>query len=310
MGFRLRPTFTAGALLIGLSFATANAAAYCRSRTCRDDLETGSFCRREGACIAEGFELFRRSSCASYSVNEERPPALDLSPEDFDRLVNQAFDRWLTADCGGGRHPSLNVESFGIVSCDEASYNKDSGNVNVFVFRDDWSLFDVNAFALTIVSFEESTGEIYDVDVEINGTVPNLVIDDPSGGVDLSSILTHEVGHFLGLAHSEDVIDAVPSFETLPIMRPYYRPYEDDLTRLRPDDIAGICAVYPPGRETESDSCFPRHGFASACRFEPLEARGGCGFAPAATRSGALLGALASALLGMRLRTLRRRREP
>ena len=311
MGGRPRARLAALALLLGSSLLSENARAYCRSRTCRHDLDTGSFCKTRGICIVEGIELFRKSSCTSYTVNEEGYEPYDISAKRFNALVGEAFDRWLSVDCGGGERPSLRVESFGIVSCDEVSYNSYSGNVSVFVFRGDWALFDVNAFALTTVSFEKTTGEIYDVDVEINGTIPNLVIDDPAGGVDLASILTHEVGHFLGLAHSEDVSEEEPSSDASPVMRQYYTPYVDDLTELRVDDVEGICSAYPPDRKTDSDSCYPRHGFARDCRFQPLEARGGCAFVPGANNPGGLsAAAMASLLFGSVRRFRRRRRAP
>lgn len=274
-------------------FAAADAEAFCRSRTCKD--KPGYFCERRGTCIVEGHELFRTSSCTSYAVQRAGSRAHGVNRREFDALVREAFDRWLEADCGAGRRPSIDVVSLGAVRCDEVSYNKDSGNVSVFVFRDDWGLLDADAYALTTVFFETTTGEIYDADVEINATVPNLVTSSPEDGVDLGSILTHEVGHFLGLAHSQDP-DAV--------MRPNYTPMKDDLRRLRSDDVAGICDIYPPGRKTESNQCLPRHGFARDCRFEPLEAGGGCAQAPGRTRPG--LFAFGAAVAALWLRSRRR----
>ena len=31
------------------------------------------------------------------------------------------------------------------------------------------------------------------------------------------------------------------------------------------DDVAGICAIYPPGRDLSTMSCEPRHGFSELC---------------------------------------------
>jgi hypothetical protein len=51
---------------------------------------------------------------------------------------------------------------------------------------------------------------------------------------DLQAILTHEAGHFLGLAHATD---------TNAIMYAYYQPGAIQLTS---DDVDAICTVYPP----------------------------------------------------------------
>lgn len=294
-----RTAFGAGVLSAAAFVLSAgNANAWCRSHTCED--EPGRRCEREGACIVEGHALFRRNSCTSYAIQESASQPHGIDAKDFNRVVREAFDRWLDADCGKGRRPSIDVLSLGAVQCDEVEYNTNNGNVSVFVFRDDWSHLDVNAYALTTVFFETTTGEIYDADVEINGTEQGLVISAPEDGVDLGSIVTHEVGHFLGLSHSED---------PTAVMRPEYLPVRDNLRELRADDVQGICEIYPPDRKTESDQCAPRHGFAKNCRFEPLEASGGCAQAPGSSSvTGAALGGLLVALTAF-FRRSRKRRE-
>ena len=58
----------------------------------------------------------------------------------------------------------------GPVECDRVKYNQDFGNQNVIVFRDDkWDKNDSsNTLALTTVTFNPDTGEIYDADIELN----------------------------------------------------------------------------------------------------------------------------------------------
>jgi hypothetical protein len=289
-------TALACAALLALA---SSAQAYCRARTCKN---TSSYrCETEGICIVEGKELYRASSCTSYAVEQTGSTDHSIGAAEFDGLIEDAFERWLSADCGGGETPSLDVVSLGAVACDDKGYNTDSGNVSVFVFRNEWGLESRDAYALTTSYYEKTTGEIYDVDVEINATLPEFVIEDPSLGIDLPSILTHEVGHFLGLAHST---------EPGAVMRENYTPGVDNLRILTDDDISGICAVYPPARKTSTDRCAPRHGFARNCVFEPLEASGGCAQTPSPTGNASILflgGTLAVGLV--RLRRLRRSRQ-
>jgi hypothetical protein len=45
---------------------------------------------------------------------------------------------------------------------------------------------------------------------------------------------------------------------------------------LNRDDVAGICAIYPPGKFDESCDPEPRHGFSATCDFQ----RTSCTVAP------------------------------
>jgi hypothetical protein len=277
---------------------TQSAAAFCPSRTCRPKLEA---CEIRGEdCVVSGVPLFRNAPCVTFNVQEAGSTRHGLSAAEFEGLVSQAFERWLSVDCGGGAAPSLEVESLGSAECHEVQYNCTHGNANIFMFNDElWTIPGAaDAFALTTVFFSPSSGEIRDVDVEINGTMEGIEWSGPEDGVDLGSILTHEVGHFLGLGHSPDEAQAV--------MRPRYRPGVDDLRELTPDDMAGICATYPPERATSGD-CTPRNGFATDCGPGDgnhctivTEGKGCCSTAPGrASDESALATALGCALVSV-----------
>jgi hypothetical protein len=115
--------------------------------------------------------------------------------------------------------------------------------------------------------------------MEVNGT-KNLTTATPvpdKDSYDLQSILTHEVGHFLGLAHTLKP-DAT--------MNRTYRPGTMGFRNPSPDDVLAICAAYPPGRPV-TRACYPepRHGFSSECATDPPP--GGCSTALLSSSRGA-----------------------
>lgn len=272
--------------------ATSTASAYCRTYTCDN---TKTECERDDeSCIVSGKPLFWSSSCVGFTAQAEGSPRHGISGKRFEGLIERAFDRWLAADCGNGITPLVSVQNMGPVRCSRAEYNQDQGNANIFMFRDEEWPENVSsrALALTTLWFNPQSGEIYDADIEINSTAPPGTVTD---GVDLESVLTHEIGHFLGLSHSP---------KQTAVMRTFYDPGRDDLRVLDTDDIAGICSIFTPDRSVGSTSCEPRHGFSSTCRKKP----DGCSIAGAPGGARELSGWpwLAALLLGVGLRARRR----
>lgn len=256
-----------GLLAVGALLQTTDAYGFCRKTTCKDcpfDPETG--------CTMGGQPLLWPGACVSYSLS--RSASVQVSLETAQEMAARAFEAWQSVTCPGtGEPPSIAAtEAFGLTGCMLAEYSRTGANANVVLFRDgDWPYADSeDALGLTTVSFDSVTGQIFDADIEVNSTVPLSSTDKvASEHYDLLSILTHEVGHFLGLAHSQDP-DAV--------MRMSFDSGSDSLRVPNEDDIAGICSIYPPNRRALPCSFTPKGGFASEC---PLGVfKGGCTLAP------------------------------
>ena len=123
---------------------------------------------------------------------------MSVSPDLAGELVTRAFDAWMSADCGGNG-PSIIFKRQPDVQCTSLEYNLHAGNANVILFRDNgWPYADAqDTLALTTLWFDRHTGEIFDVDVEINTTDFTFTTGDTDVGFNLLSTLQHETGHFL-----------------------------------------------------------------------------------------------------------------
>jgi hypothetical protein len=311
----VRCTPLAHALLFGITLALgasvwpSAARAFCRTSTCTD-------CPRDPAtgCVVGGTPIAWPDACLSFSMNHAASAQIDV--EGATALMIEAFATWEGARCGSDdAPPSVRIShAFGPARCAQPEYNPHGGNANLIVFRDDaWPYTSKNyELAATTLTVHDD-GSIYDADVEINATRP-LTLPLPEGvqafgifpgdrafGIipdeqhDLLSIMIHEAGHFLGLDHSREE-NSVMQAELTP---------REVRTQLTADDVAAICAVYPPDRGAPACDPTPHGGFASACDSTPL--RGGCSLQPQARAHRVEPALLASLVSLLHFRRLRRR---
>ncbi|CAN5917250.1 hypothetical protein BH11MYX4_BH11MYX4_64630 [soil metagenome] len=269
--------------------------AYCRTTTTPIP---ASYSPSNG-CFTDGLPLFWKGACVGYSVNAKASVLVPF--DDATRVIDAAFATWNAASCSAsGTTVGITTSNLGAVNCAEVRYNQNGPNQNVIVFRDDkWPYSDPNnTLGLTTVTFNADTGEIYDADMEINASGKNLTTSTivPANGFDLLSVITHEAGHFLGLAHA---IDAKST------MYASYRPGTSALRTLAGYDASGLCEIYPsattrnvatsvsPSGVTEATSCdaTPRHGFSTSCAENPAPSdtggsSSGCAVAPPGGSSG------------------------
>jgi hypothetical protein len=294
------------AALIGV-LAPTSAGAFCRTTTTP---VIADFQPSQTKCWDQGLPLFWRNACVGYSL--QRDASRQVNFDDAANGLARAFARWAGATCptqGPGRsRVSVDLRDLGGVECAEVAYNLNGPNQNVIMFRDAaWPHGDTaNTIALTTVTFNPDTGEIYDADMEINTADKRVTLNDPVpvDGYDFDSIVTHEAGHFLGLAHSGD--PRATMFGT-------YVPGASAMRELTSDDVAGICAAYRPAAAravpsadaAEVPACdpSPRRGFTAACAEPPKRGCSGASGASSPAPGWAALGvALAGALMRRRSR--------
>lgn len=296
----------AAALVAATTLSSATASAFCRTwtcdpreRTCPPDPLDPKNCPVGGT---EGSDkrIFWPQRCIGFSIQENASAKLPGSTQELryklmETLTNSAFKTWATADCGGGKHPSIELFDMGAVACNRQEYNKEQGNANIVLFRSgDWPYpGTANILALTTVTFNVESGEIYDADIEINDKI-TFSVGDGAVTNDLLSAVTHEVGHFLGLSHS--TVGGATMFAEYKAGDTYQR----DLSE---DDVAGICSVYPPARVNLPEcNPEPRHGYASECATAiDTEERSKSTCAVAAPTGGSVAGVFGLCLLGIAL---------
>jgi Matrixin len=270
------------ALALALVTTALGAHAFCRTMSCElgEDERLKKCARDAHGCVTEGRPLHWASPCLAYAVQLDGSPLRDLDADQVQALAADALSAWQTARCPGGGSPNFQALFQGYVSCaeHESVCGGASQNVNVVMLHDrDWP-YDSGKIGVTSPTGGSESGLMVDADVELNSEdfAFSAGAADPSGTA-LKYVLAHELGHFLGLDHS-DVDGALmsTSYQSL-------APGEDLLSA---DDMAAICAAYPPGDPPNCavtapayDSCALKAGEEPPpCKLASLsqDAKGGC----------------------------------
>lgn len=274
-----------GALVLALP---AGASAWCPTLT-EGPMQPADF--SECAPMLDRLPLYWGHRCTSISLSSAAPSHA-LSTDEVTSVLRRSLDQWQYADCGSGVTAGLEVTILADPNaCTTATHNTRGPNVHTVVFIEDADVWSrtlehaPNAFAVTYVWHDRNTGEIFDGDIELNGS-RGTFMDCPEAGcpdcppegctstggpVDLGNVLTHELGHYFGISHTTtDHRDA-----TMWAQAPF-----GQITKrtLEPDDIDAICTTYPAGAFDDTCDPAPMGGLGLDCRAPP-----GCGCAAPGT---------------------------
>lgn len=158
--------------------------------------------------------------------------------------IAAAFGAWLSVE--GAELPEVHIT---VGPVDEIGYRSGAENHSTVRFVEGGHAPAGLALATTVISFDQA-GRILDADIVINGLPGRRFAvfaeadeddDDDErhdGAFDLQDVLTHEVGHFFGLAHNDG--------DGAATMFPDIAPGELSKRSLNQDDEAGLRALYVP----------------------------------------------------------------
>ena len=243
-----RFVFAVPVILLGL--APNEALAFCRSTTC-----VGEDCTRdENGCKTSGQPLYWPSSCIGISLQQDS--SVHIAFKYFEQVAQRSMLTWTGLECEGGP-ASIGFSQLDNIACKQTEYNSGGTNANVILFQDTkWVYKGIdNTLAKTTVTFNDDTGEILDADIEINHANNNFTISDMVIEYDLEAVLTHEMGHLIGLDHTPDVSAT---------MFAGYEPGSNDQRTLEEDDILAACEVYSASRSAQCTP-EPRGGLGNEC---------------------------------------------
>lgn len=222
-------------IVSGIVVEPSLGSAYCRTTTIES---AGNDCPKP--CVEEGLPLFWPKRELVYTLNDE--PFPDLTPEQLQGVFDSVFGAWQGVQCEG-EPIDLAITQDPETTTLRAGPQREEPNPNVLAYvpPDEWE-GDRRAFAVTKIWYNGRNGHILGADILFNGNMDPFAICPEAGCprdevTDLANVLTHEVGHFLGLAHS-DVKGATMWCDAAP--------GDTDKRTLDADDIDGLCSMYGP----------------------------------------------------------------
>jgi matrixin len=179
------------------------------------------------------------------SVTVSVEPSVDeLGGEAFEGLV-RAVSAWQTSPA---ELPTLVVQRG---PADEVGFRRGGKNKNTVRYSPDGDPLANGALAITVITFDAHAREILDADIILNGEHKFGIFDDSpdhdtQNVYDLQNVLTHELGHLLGLGEDYD--------DEYATMYAFSQPGETIKRDLEPVDVDSVVSLYIEPFNTDSSA--------------------------------------------------------
>jgi hypothetical protein len=220
---RALTSFVFAVVVATLLSVSTTAAAFCRKTTAGGD---------ECAHPPDALPLYWQNRCVALRVlvDPELERSGRMTLERATAIVERARTTWTTAECHG-RKAAIELADVGGVGCSDRL-----GTRNEIHFAA--TPADPGLLGATDVSFDSNTGAISLARVNIPDVYDELEATDAADlDARVEGVVRHELGHFLGLAHSDD---------EHAVMAASYDPTRKD--GLTADDLQGLCDAYDPAQ--------------------------------------------------------------
>lgn len=267
----LASLFIVSCLLLGLVCLPRPAQAFCRESTTS---APGGDCNNTDSSVL----LYWDRDCMTYVFNNQAFSRVPTGETFVRKTFATSFETWADVQCTTNpQTPFLVAQNASTTSTSAAEFLYDQPNESVIAVRSkgEWVNLpdhDSLALALTLIWHDKKTGEILDVDMELNagaGTFSDCGQGCVTGSIDLQNTITHEAGHLLGLGHS-NVRGATMQPSTT--MSP-----EITKRTLESDDKNGYCACELPVGPCTGSSCtcaaapiYSSHRTVKACNCDAV----------------------------------------
>jgi Matrixin len=250
----MAPWLASAMVATAMTLLPQDAAAYCRktnrspSDGSYDPALMGTCGDRPGAA-----PLYWRTDCIPYEVVVDEEMQALLSVEEAQNMVRRCADKWQNADCAKvatGKNAAAKPPAFRMVDtatevCPNQSASEGAAITcnNAKIARKNVLRFaaakDTNTLGVTNPCHgPEKPGEIIVATITINDSVTeSAVLATPEDKLQqLEFTMLHEMGHFLGLGHSEK--------DTAVMYKAYNGKQSPTGLDLTDDDLVGICNIY------------------------------------------------------------------